>query len=98
MIVAADRLGKYCVFGLSAKKHSLRFSVLYIAIILGAVYAVILKIKANRSDEGEEAVKAFAFGPFLVIGLVLASFFGTQLMDLYIDYLTVPQIPDYYIG
>ena len=70
----------------------------FIAIILGAVYAVILKIKANRSDEGEEAVKAFAFGPFLVIGLVLASFFGTQLMDLYIDYLTVPQIPDYYIG
>lgn len=70
----------------------------FIAIILGAVYAVILKIKANRSDEGEEAVKAFAFGPFLVIGLVLASFFGTQLMDLYIDYLTVPQVPDYYIG
>lgn len=70
----------------------------FIAIILGAVYAVILKIKANRSDEGEEVVKAFAFGPFLVIGLVLASFFGTELMDMYIDYLTVPQIPDYYMG
>ena len=70
----------------------------FIAIILGAIYAVILKSKANRSDDGEESVKAFAFGPFLVIGLVLASFFGTELMDLYIDYLTVPQVPDYYIG
>lgn len=70
----------------------------FIAIILGAVYAVILKVKANHSDEGEEPANAFAFGPFLVIGLVLASFFGTQLMDLYIDYLTVPQVPDYYIG
>ena len=70
----------------------------FIAIILGAIYAVALKIKANRSDEGEDEVKAFAFGPFLVIGLVLASFFGTELMELYIDYLTVPQVPDYYIG
>ncbi len=70
----------------------------FIAIILGAIYAVILKVKAKNSDEGEESAKAFAFGPFLVIGLVLASFFGTELMDLYIDYLTVPQVPDYYIG
>ncbi|MBQ8787729.1 MAG: prepilin peptidase [Oscillospiraceae bacterium] len=68
----------------------------FIAIILGAVYALVLKLKAKHNDE--EGVKAFAFGPFLVIGLVLASFFGTQLMDLYIDYLTVPQVPDYYIG
>ncbi|MBQ5320105.1 MAG: prepilin peptidase [Oscillospiraceae bacterium] len=68
----------------------------FIAILLGAVYALILKLKAKRDDE--ESVKAFAFGPFLVIGLVLASFFGTTLMDLYIDYLTVPQIPEYYLG
>lgn len=68
----------------------------FIAIILGAVYALVLKLKSKHDDE--ESVKAFAFGPFLVIGLVLASFFGTQLMDLYIDYLTVPQVPDYYIG
>lgn len=68
----------------------------FIAIILGAVYALILKAKAKRNDE--ENVKAFAFGPFLVLGLLLASFFGTELMDMYIDYLTVPQIPDYYLG
>ena len=68
----------------------------FTAIILGAVYALILKAKTKENDE--ENVKAFAFGPFLVIGLVLASFFGTGLMDMYIEYLTVPQIPDYYLG
>lgn len=69
----------------------------FIAILLGAIYAIAIKIKTNRSDS-EENVRAFAFGPFLVIGLVLASFFGTTLMDMYIEYLTVPQIPDYYMG
>lgn len=69
----------------------------FIAVFFGAVYAVILKAKAKHSDN-EENIKAFAFGPFLVIGLVLASFFGTELMDMYIEYLTVPQIPDYYLG
>ncbi len=63
----------------------------FIAIILGAIYALILKIRAKRRDE--ESVKAFAFGPFLTAGLALASFFGAELMDLYIDFLTVPQIP-----
>ncbi len=63
----------------------------FIAIILGAIYALILKIRAKR--RGEESVKAFAFGPFLTAGLALASFFGAELMDLYIDFLTVPQIP-----
>ncbi len=65
----------------------------FIAIILGAIYAVALKIKNSKNEDDEENVKAFAFGPFLVIGLVLASFFGTELMDWYINYLTVPQIP-----
>lgn len=63
----------------------------FIAIILGAVYSLILKFKASE-DEAEN-VKAFAFGPFLAIGLGLASFFGTQLMDMYISFLTVPEIP-----
>ncbi len=63
----------------------------FIAIISGAVYAVILKVRAARNDE--ESVKAFSFGPFLTIGLGIASFFGTRLMDMYIDFLTVPQIP-----
>lgn len=64
----------------------------FIAIFLGAIYALILKIKANHSNN-DENVNAFAFGPFLTIGLVLASFFGTELMDMYISLITVPQIP-----
>lgn len=63
----------------------------FAAIVLGAVYAAVLKIKAAHSDS--ESVKAFAFGPFLTIGLAFASFFGTHLMDMYIDFLTVPAIP-----
>lgn len=63
----------------------------FAAIVLGALYAAILKIKAARSDG--EPVKAFAFGPFLTVGLAFASFFGTHLMDLYIDFLTVPAVP-----
>ena len=63
----------------------------FIAICLGAVYAVILKVRTAHSDK--ENVKAFAFGPFLTIGLAAASFFGTELVDMYINYLTVPKVP-----
>lgn len=63
----------------------------FIAIIAGAIYSFVLKFKAAETEE--ESVKAFAFGPFLAIGLGLASFFGTQLMDWYINFLTVPEIP-----
>lgn len=63
----------------------------FIAIILGAVYAVILKNRAAHHDADD--IKAFAFGPFLTIGLAASSFFGTRLVDLYINYLTVPRIP-----
>lgn len=63
----------------------------FIAIISGAIYSFVLKAKAAKDDK--ESVKAFAFGPFLAIGLGLASFFGTQLMDWYIGFLTVPEIP-----
>ena len=63
----------------------------FAAIVLGALYALILKIRTAHSDG--EAVKAFAFGPFLTAGLAFASFFGTKLVDLYISFLTVPAIP-----
>lgn len=63
----------------------------FTAIVLGALYALILKIRSAHSDG--EAVKAFAFGPFLTAGLAFASFFGTKLVDLYISFLTVPAIP-----
>ncbi len=57
----------------------------FVAIILGAVYGLIVKYKASHSDG--ENIKAVAFGPFLTIGLALSSFFGTQLMDMYINYI-----------
>ncbi len=63
----------------------------FIAIIMGAIYSFVLKFRSAETDG--ESVKAFAFGPFLAIGLGLASFFGTQLMDWYISFLTVPEIP-----
>ena len=63
----------------------------FAAIVLGALYALILKIRTAHSDG--EAVKAFAFGPFLTAGLAFASFFGTKLVDMYISFLTVPAIP-----
>jgi len=63
----------------------------FLAIVIGAVYALALKIKAKRTES--ENVKAFAFGPFLTAGLALSSFFGTELMDMYIEFLKVPQIP-----
>lgn len=63
----------------------------FIAIILGAVYALILRVRTDESDTEND--NAFAFGPFLALGLVLSSFFGTAVMDLYIGFLTVPEIP-----
>ncbi|MCI7766814.1 MAG: prepilin peptidase [Oscillospiraceae bacterium] len=57
-----------------------------IAIILGAVYGVILKsIKSGDNDESS----AFAFGPFLVIGLAVAAFVNGQLIDMYLSLLRV---------
>ncbi len=57
----------------------------FTAIILGAVYAAVLKYKASCGDG--ENVKAFAFGPFLTIGLGIASFCGNSLVDMYINYV-----------
>ncbi len=57
----------------------------FAAVILGGICAIVLKYRASHSY-GKD-VKAFAFGPFLTIGLALSSFFGTQLMDMYINYV-----------
>ena len=62
---------------------------LFIAIVIGAVAAVIIKIK---NKDKEDADNAFAFGPCLAVGLVCASFFGTQLFDMYWTAMTVPQV------
>lgn len=63
----------------------------FIAIVLGALYAMVLKIISAK--KGEESESAFAFGPFLAIGLAAAAFYGTELFELYMSAFTVPQIP-----
>lgn len=52
-----------------------------IAIIAGAIFGVILK--AVRKDENES--NAFAFGPFLIIGLAVAAFTNGSLLDAYLN-------------
>ena len=65
-------------------------SATFIAIVLGATAAVIIKIK-NSKTEGETD-NAFAFGPFLAIGVVAALFFGADIFDWYVGLITVPEV------
>lgn len=60
---------------------------LFIAIIIGAVAAIIIKVK---NKDKEDADNAFAFGPCLAVGLVCGALFGTQLFDMYVAAMTVP--------
>lgn len=62
---------------------------LFIAIVIGAIAAVVIKI---RNKDKEDADNAFAFGPCLAVGLVCAALFGTQLFDMYWTAVTVPHI------
>lgn len=55
------------------------------AIILGAVYAIYKT--AVGSDEAEEKTHQFAFGPFLIIGLVIGAFFGNNIVEAYLSYM-----------
>lgn len=60
---------------------------LFIAIIIGAVAAIVIKVK---NKDKEDAENAFAFGPCLAVGLVCAALFGTQLFDMYVAAMSVP--------
>lgn len=53
-----------------------------IAVMTGAVYAVIRKATA---DEEDDSSNAFAFGPFLIIGLAIAAYVGNAAVDGYIN-------------
>lgn len=56
-----------------------------IAILTGAVYGIILKsVKKNKDDSN-----AFAFGPFLIVGLAVGAFFGGSLIDMYLSRLHI---------
>ena len=57
-----------------------------IAIVTGAVYGIILKsVKKNKEDSSN----AFAFGPFLIVGLAVGTFFGGSLIDMYLSRLHI---------
>lgn len=53
----------------------------FIAIVLGAVYGLIRKF---RTADDDESSNEFAFGPFLIIGLVIGAFVNGSLIDLYL--------------
>ncbi len=63
---------------------------IFFAILIGAVAALILKHKNKKS--GNEDIISFPFGPYIVIGIILSIFFGTELFDLYFNYITIPPI------
>ena len=62
---------------------------LFIAIVIGAVAAVVIKVK-NRDKE--DADNAFAFGPCLAVGITVAALFGTDIFNAYWIAMTVPQM------
>lgn len=62
----------------------------FIAIFIGAIAAVIMKIIAAK--KGNEMESAFAFGPYLAIGLGVAAYYGTEIFDMYWTAVTVPHI------
>lgn len=62
---------------------------LFIAIVIGAIAAVVIKIK---NKDKEDADNAFAFGPCLAIGLAAAALFGTDIFNAYWTAMTVPHI------
>ncbi|MCL2053813.1 MAG: prepilin peptidase [Oscillospiraceae bacterium] len=59
----------------------------FAAMLLGALYAVIIIIKRRYSTE--EISSDFAFGPFLAAGLIFAVFYGTEIFELYASSLVL---------
>lgn len=55
---------------------------LFIAVVIGAVTAVVIRIKDKERESN-----AFAFGPCLAIGLGCSALFGTELFNAYMGML-----------
>lgn len=58
----------------------------FIAVLLGAIYGIYKKIVSDDDDN------AFAFGPFLIIGLVVAAFVNGSIIDAYLGMFPAQQI------
>jgi prepilin signal peptidase PulO-like enzyme (type II secretory pathway) len=54
---------------------------LYIAFLLGAIVGVILLIRRKKGMKSE-----VAFGPFMIVGLLLASVWGNQLIGIVLSW------------
>jgi leader peptidase (prepilin peptidase)/N-methyltransferase len=61
----------------------------FIAIILGAVVALVIKVQNAKKGETDNA---FAFGPCLAVGLAAAAYYGTEIFDWYVAAVTFPQV------
>ncbi len=59
----------------------------FIAVVLGAVYGIVLKV--IRKDDDSEDSNVFAFGPFLIIGLAIGAFVNGSLIDMYLSTLHI---------
>lgn len=54
----------------------------FIGLIAGGAYGIVCLVRRKKGKKDH-----FAFGPFLCVGLVIAQFCGTGLMDRYLDIL-----------
>lgn len=55
---------------------------IFLAFMIGAIYGIILILKNSKKRK-----EAIAFGPFLFIGSVIALFYGSKIIELYINYV-----------
>lgn len=55
-----------------------------IAIVTGAIFGIVLKSVKKDSESN-----AFAFGPFLVVGLAAGAFVGGSLIDMYLGMFVI---------
>ncbi len=62
-----------------------------IGLILGGIYGAICLARRKKGKK-----EHFAFGPFLAVGLIISLFCGTQLMDVYVDYIKAAFNPETY--
>jgi prepilin signal peptidase PulO-like enzyme (type II secretory pathway) len=54
------------------------------AYLFGSIVSIILLLKKKATRKS-----AIAFGPFLVIGIILAIFYGNQILEWYLGTLTI---------
>lgn len=54
----------------------------FVGVLIGAVYGIVLMIRRKKGRKD-----AFAFGPFLCMGIAICVFYGNQLVNMYLSSL-----------